>query len=138
MDIFVPPEGDFRRHFFERNNMEHTEQFQQEIAPFFWVNLDGGRASVCLNVGTYLQEVFDTRADEGFEGNGYDWGSLAQVFLDEKCPELSVHIDFDPEASMFCAFSSNTAALADFIRRFKAACEDRSLILDLFSRAELD
>ena len=55
MDIFVPPEGDFRRHFFERNNMEHTEQFQQEIAPFFWVNLDGGRASVCLNVGTYLQ-----------------------------------------------------------------------------------
>lgn len=54
--------------FFERNNMEHTEQFQQEIAPFFWVNLDGGHASVCLNVGTYLQEVFDTRADEGFEG----------------------------------------------------------------------
>lgn len=74
----------------------------------------------------------------GLRGNGYDWGSLAQVFLDEKCPELSVHIDFDPEASMFCAFSSNTAALADFIRRFKAACEDRSLILDLFSRAELD
>lgn len=117
--------------------MKITEKFTNEIVPFFWVAQSFG-ASVCLNVGEYLQEVFDTRADEGFEGNGYDWGSLAQVFLDEKCSDLQEKIAFDPEGSMFCAYSKDEEALAAFILRFKKACEDKSLILDLFSRAELD
>lgn len=67
--------------------MKVTEQFEKEITPFFWIEHEES-ASVCLNVGEYLQEIFDTRADEGFEGNGYDWGSLAQVFLDEQCLDL--------------------------------------------------
>lgn len=117
--------------------MKITEKFTNEIVPFFWVEQSVG-ASVCLNVGEYLQEVFDTRAGEGFEGNGYDWGSLAQVFLDEKCLDLQEKIGFDPEGSMFCAYSKDEEALADFILRFKKACEDKSLISDLFSRAELD
>ena len=117
--------------------MEITENFEQEIAPFFWVDHDAS-ASVCLNVGEYLQEVFDGRADDGFEGNGYDWASLAQVFLDEKCPHLLGKVDFDPEGSMFCAYSNDADALEEFILKFKEACEDRELIADLFSRAELD
>ena len=117
--------------------MEITEAFEKEIAPFYWVEHEGS-ASACLGVGEYLQEVFDTRAEEGFEGNGYDWGSLALVFLTEKCPDMQDKIDFDPEADMFCAYAEDKEALADFILQFKKACEDRDLILDLFSRAELD
>ena len=117
--------------------MEITENFKEDIAPFFWVDHEE-TASVCLNVGTYLQEVFDSRADEGFEGSGYDWASLAQVFLDEKSPELKDRLDFDPEGSMFCAYAKDKAALAEFIQQFKQACEDRALILALFGRAELD
>ena len=63
---------------------------------------------------------------------------MAQVFLDEKCLDLQEKIGFDPQGSMFCAYSKDEEALADFIFRFKKACEDKSLILDLFSRAELD
>jgi len=117
--------------------MKITKQFETEIAPFFWVD-HGESVSVCLKAGEYLQEVFDTRAHEGFEGNGYDWGSLAQVFLDEKCPDLQGKIHFDPEGGMFCAYSKDRDALAAFTLRFKKACDDNSLILDLFSRAELD
>jgi hypothetical protein len=117
--------------------MQVTEQFKSDIAPFIWVELKSG-ASVCLTAGGYLQEVFDSRAEEGFIGNGYDWGSLAQIFLDEKCPELQEKIHFDPEADMFCAYSGDKDALADFILGFKKACDDKELILDLFSRAELD
>ena len=58
-----------------------------KLGRFFWVEQSFG-ASVCLNVWEYLHEVFDTRAGEGVEGNGYDWGSLAQVFLDEKCSDF--------------------------------------------------
>ncbi len=39
---------------------------------------------------------------------------------------------------MFCAYSGDKDALADFILGFKKACDDKELILDLFSRAELD
>ena len=88
--------------------------------------------------GEYRQEVFDTREDEGFEGNGYDWASLALIFLEEKMPELSESIDFDPEGSMFCAYSSNIDALATFALGFKEFCDDSESMIDLFSRAELD
>jgi len=118
-------------------NMKITEQFEKEISPFFWVG-QSSDASVCLNAGEYLQEIFDTRADEGFIGNGYDWDSLAQVFLDEKCSDMQDSIKFDSEADMFCVYSDDEGALADFILRFKKACEDKAFISDLFSRAELD
>lgn len=47
-----------------------NKELEEKIKPFFWVEHDTS-CSVCLSVGEYLQEVFDTREDEGFEGNGY-------------------------------------------------------------------
>ncbi|MEI0559909.1 Imm51 family immunity protein [Brachyspira intermedia] len=58
--------------------------------------------------------------------------------LDKKVHELKDAIDFDSEASMFCAYSSDIEALKKFALSFKEACEDDKLIRDLFSRAELD
>lgn len=114
-----------------------TKENMDNLTPFFWVEHENS-VSVCLNVGQYLQEVFDTRADEGFEGGGYDWESLARVYLDERNPDLIEKVNFDSEGSMFCAYSKDAGALEEFIRGFKAACEDKALITDLFSRAELD
>ena len=117
--------------------LENTDEFQKEIAPFFWVDHESS-ASVCLTVGDYLMDVFATRANEGFTGNGYEWESLAQVFLNKQCPELVDKIAFDPEGSMFAAYSKDKKALKDFIRQFKRACDNHSLILDLFKYAEPD
>lgn len=114
-------------------------EFEQKIAPFYWVNHENKSFSVCFTkLGEYIQDVFDSRADEGFEGGGYDWQSLAIVFLDEKMPELEDVVNFDSESSMFCAYSHDEQALKKFILAFKNACDDKALILDLFSRAELD
>ncbi|MDP9700980.1 hypothetical protein J2T16_003893 [Paenibacillus intestini] len=111
---------------------------KEAIAPFRFIDAGTNSYSVILNAGTYLQDVFDSRADEGFEGGGYDWASLATVFLEEKMPHLTSVIRFDPEADMFCAYTDDKEALISFILGFKQACEQRNLILDLFSRAELD
>lgn len=108
------------------------------IAPFFWVDNNEGSASLCLDVGGYKQEIFDMRSDEGFEGSGYDWNSLAIVFLEEKMPELKDIVNLDSEASMFCAYSSDKEALGRFAVSFKNMCEDEATSKDLFSRAELD
>ncbi|WP_444666989.1 immunity 51 family protein [Flavobacterium columnare] len=111
--------------------------FKEKIKPFIWVE-HANSFSVCLEVGDYKTEIFQTREEEGFEGNGYDWGSLAKVFLEELKPELIEVVKFDPEAGMFCAYSSNKEALETFIIAFKKTCENETLIQDLFSRAELD
>ncbi len=116
----------------------NQDQRTEKLTPFFWTDHDNGSASVCLNVGNYKPEIFLPRAEEGFEGNGYDWGSLARVFLNEKMPELQPEIGFDPEASMYCVYSKNKNALFEFSKAFKGACENETLIADLFSRAELD
>lgn len=89
-------------------------------------------------MGEYLQDVFDTRAEEGFEGSGYDWESLVKVFLEERKPDLIEKVKFDSKSSMFCVYSEDVAALREFIVSFKNACENKALILDLFSRAESD
>jgi hypothetical protein len=112
--------------------------FEEKIEPFFWVEHENGSVSLCLYVGEYKTEIFESRADDGFEGGGYDWASLALVFLNEKMPDIKEFIDFDPEGSMFCAYSSNKEALKKFALEFKDACENNSLIMDLFSRSELD
>ena len=53
-------------------------------------------------------------------------------------PELSDAIDFDPEGSMFCAYSSKVDAFSRFAQGFKEFCDDIEAMKDLFSRAELD
>ncbi|MEK5490177.1 Imm51 family immunity protein [Paenibacillus sp. FSL R7-0297] len=108
------------------------------VKPFIIVEQGNGGKSVILNVGSYKAEVFAAREEEGFQGNGYDWGSLAAVFLEEQMPELTGIIRFDPEADMFCAYASDGAAVVAFASAFKRACENDALIRDLFSRAELD
>lgn len=119
------------------------ENINEKISPFNLLVYDEDPQNVRGSLiyypdGEYRQEVFDIREEEGFEGNGYDWASLALVFLEEKMPELSDAIDFDPEGSMFCAYSSNVDALSRFAQGFKEFCDDIEAMKDLFSRAELD
>lgn len=113
-------------------------KFTEKITPFRWNDFEKGKSSVCLNVGEYKNHIFLTREDEGFEGSGYDWASLAKVFLSERLPELQYSIKFDPEGSMFCAYSDKYEDLQKFILTFKNICENDEVIIDILSRAELD
>ena len=113
-----------------------SDAFTRRIAPFQWMEHDGSY-SFLLDAGEYLADLFLTREEEGFEGNGYDWQALAQVFLDEQFEGEAGALDFDSEAGMFVMISEDGDALADFALAFKEACEDAERIADLFSRAEL-
>ena len=115
-----------------------AKDFAGRIAPFYWVT-HASSFSTCLDAGLgYKAEIFEARADEGFEGGGYDWASIATVFLHESLPHLADVVRFDPEAGLFSAYSSDEEALRTFITGFKDACEEEGRLADLFSRAELD
>ncbi len=113
-----------------------SEAFAKSIAPFTFFECEG-TYTLSVEAGDYLMELFATRADEGFMGNGYDIESLATVFLEEQFEGDAEEIEFDSEAGAFVAYCENGAVLADFALAFKKACEDAERIADLFSRAEL-
>ncbi|WP_172250748.1 Imm51 family immunity protein [Saccharibacillus deserti] len=111
---------------------------QRNTEPFTRVTHGEIQASVILEAGSYKNEWFERRAEEGVTGSGSDWASLADVFLQEKMPHLDGIVKFDPESSMFAAYSGDPESLRLFIYGFKDACEDDVLIRSLFSRAILD
>ncbi|MBH5316329.1 tetratricopeptide repeat protein [Paenibacillus sp. GSMTC-2017] len=118
--------------------VEGLLEVDEKINQFSLVAHNNGSISMILSVGEYKRDIFQTRAEEGVEGNGYDWASLATVFLNEKMPHLVDIIRFDPEADMFAAYTDNREAMFSFAIAFNEACEDDILMKDLFSRAELD
>ena len=123
-----------------------NKDFTDRLAPFGWVEHrkldengkecsdDVTSVSLILSDG-YKDEVFQTRADEGFECGGYGWAALAEVFLNEKMPEIREDIKFDPEAGMFCAYSSNMEAIRKFAIGMREMFNDDDLMKDLLSRA---
>jgi len=83
------------------------------------------------------QDIFHERADEGWEGNGYDWTSIAHVLVDEELTHRKGDLSFDPEAGMFSAQGS-LEALQDLATEMQKIYNDDARIRDLLSRAELD
>ena len=119
------------------------EDLNEQLEPFKLMVFDEGTEDVWATLVLWLNEdykqnVFDTRQEEGFLGNGYDWNSLATVFLEEKMPELVDALSFDSEAGLFSIGSEDVEAVKKFAIRFKAMCDDESEMMDLLSRAILD
>ena len=119
------------------------EEFNKHLEPFKLMVFDEGTEDVWATLVLWLNEdykqnVFDTRLEEGFVGNGYDWNSLANVFLEENMPELMEVLSFDSEEGLFSIGSEDVEAVKKFAIGFKALCDDESEMVDLFSRAILD
>ena len=119
------------------------EEFNKHLEPFKLMVFDEGTEDVWATLVLWLNEdykqnVFDTRQDDGFLGNGYDWNSLATVYLEEKMPELVDALSFDSEEGLFSIGSEDVEAVKKFAIRFKALCDDESEMMDLLSRATLD
>ena len=81
--------------------------------------------------------VFEQRAAEGWNGNGYDWTSIARVILAEKLSDLKDEIEFDSEAGMFAAYGPMDA-LKQLGVELKRAFDDPDRLRDYLSRAQLD
>lgn len=119
------------------------EDLNEQLEPFKLMVFDEGTEDVWATLVLWLNEdykqnVFDTRQEEGFLGNGYDWNSLATVFLEEKMPELVDALSFDSEEGLFSIGSEDVGAVKKFAVEFKALCDDESEMMDLLSRATLD
>ena len=119
------------------------EELNKQLEPFKLMVFDEETEDVWATLVLWLNEdykqnVFGTRQEEGFLGNGYDWNSLATVFLEEKMPELVDALSFVSEAGFFSIGSEDVEAVNKFAVGFKAMFNDESEMTDLLSRAILD
>lgn len=119
---------------------QRIEAFNKENSPFYIVDLDNGKFSLCLPLDLlgdeyypYCQDAFDAYAKEIGEpaysrsglrthGNGHEWeAAFREAFKDD--PNIN-RILFDCEMGGFFCDADNLSLIEDFGRRFKDICED--------------
>ena len=79
-----------------------------DISPFTLMETTPGEFSLSLSDFEPASEVFEAA---GSEGGGYAWEAVARHIVEHVDPELEDRVDFDSEASMFCAFGESREAL---------------------------
>jgi hypothetical protein len=72
----------------------------------------------------------------GWDGNGYDWGQVAQALALMKMPERFGLLDFDPEASYLSVLAPNRAVMDELAGWLRAAIDDTTLLEEAIRYAE--
>jgi hypothetical protein len=80
-------------------------------------------------------DVFD---ECGCYGNGYGWEGVARSAVRAHAPEISDRVDYDPEAGMFVARSTDRAALERLGMLLRTALHDRTFLADLIRGGDPD
>lgn len=132
------------------NVKERIEAFNEENQPFYIVDHDDGKFSLCLPLdflrGEYEnfgQAAFDTYALEigeppvdsrGFQthGNGYEWeAAFRQAFADD--PNID-KILFDCEAGGFFCYATDLSLLEEYGAKFREICMDTEKFTPIVSQ----
>jgi hypothetical protein len=92
--------------------------------------------------GTYslVFDDFDATA-EVFEemdqqGGGYGWHGVVEALVRMKAPALRKKVNYDPEASMFVAYSKDRDALKEVAGLIRAAVKDPALLREAIENAD--
>lgn len=125
--------------------------FNRDNAPFYIVDHENGKYSLCLAFyfldGKYKdfgQDAFKRYALEIGEpvmndlglfthGNGYEWQTVFEKVF-ERDPE-GVRIQYDCEAGGFFCYAESLPLLEDFGTRFRAVCMDGEKFAEFVSMA---
>lgn len=96
--------------------VHNSNQFLTEPFPFQVYNNSGQHTILAaLESDSLYQVYYPFFANLGYEGNGYCWeGHIIQI-LEKKDPDLLKHLDFDPEAGAFYAYTDSKEAQIRFI-----------------------
>src|SRR5688572_13482797 len=106
---------------------------QTQFAPGTLVDHGDGHYSLIYSAFPDFQDVFARR---GLQGGGYTWHGMVVHLLEENAPEALDALDFDPEASMFCALSDDINALKAVARMLKKL-EELDVVKDIIENVDL-
>lgn len=92
-----------------------------DLTPFTLIETSPGKFSLLLQEFEPASEVFEAA---GSEGGGYAWEAVARHLVENDATNLQERLAFDPEASMFCAYGDDRAALAELGARLARLFHD--------------
>lgn len=96
-----------------------------DLAPFKLHETSPGNFSLLL---TEFQPASARFEAAGSEGGGYAWAAVARHLVEHEAPGLASRLGFDPEGSMFCAYGTDRAALADLGARLARLFHDHAAL----------
>lgn len=108
-----------------------------DFKPFIFCPSSNGIDASLILTDFEKSYIFEERADEGWEGNGYDWASIIDVLIQERMTEFKDKIKFDPEGSMFSAYGK-TLDIKAFGEKLLPLYNDDNILRDALKRAILD
>jgi len=104
--------------------------------PLQLMETEPGSYSLLLDAGT--TDVDELVEELGHEPGGYFWEGVAHLLVEAEAPELDGRFSYDPEASMFCAYGTDRAALEQLGTLLAAVASDPERMRELIARAEAE
>jgi hypothetical protein len=103
------------------------------MMPLKLVETSPGKFSLLLNAGTTA--VDDAVERLGRDPGGYFWEGVARFLVSTQAPALEGRFKYDPEASMFCAYGEDRAALEQLGSLMSAVAGDADRMRQLIASA---
>lgn len=104
-----------------------------QFAPGTLVDHGEGHYSLLYSSFPTFDGVFEHR---GLDGGGDTWRAMVVHLLEEQAPEVLEAVDFDPDASVFCALSDSLPALKEVAKALERL-QDRDTVLRLVEHVDL-
>ena len=94
------------------------------MEPFLLTETSPGKYSLLLTTFDAAASAFESA---GVDAGGYAWEGVAKHVIATDAAALGERINFDPEASMFCAYGDDRAGLEDLGKRLSAVRRCRGI-----------
>ena len=107
----------------------------EEFTPSRLVGHDDGSYSLCFDDFGTSEDIMVTR---GLEGGGYTWHAVVESLVRLHAPSIADRVGYDPEASMFAAYSDDREALLTIAQLIRRAIADEAVLLEAIDNADED
>lgn len=94
-----------------------------------------GLHTITFNDFDATADIFD---EAGYDGGGYGWHGAVEALIRLHAPKIKKKIQFDPEASLFVAFSRDVVALKQVALLIRQVCADHELLRTALEQADPD
>ncbi|MFO0876310.1 MAG: Imm51 family immunity protein [Gemmataceae bacterium] len=107
----------------------------EDLQPFHLMQHNDGSASLML---TDFDEGADIFEEFGLDAGGYAWHGVADALVRNRAKHLRRKLQYDPEASMFVAYSKDGAALRELAALLRQALREPALLREAIEAADPD
>jgi hypothetical protein len=106
---------------------------KKQAEPFQLLEHKDGTISLMITDFDATAEVFE---EMGQEGGGYGWHGVVDALVRMKAPKIKKKIAYDPESSMFVAYSKDHKAIEQVGALIREAIQNPDLLREAIAKAD--